>query len=64
MNPSIACSLTPRHFILKYIQNGRNLFIAFQVYTRHRVYEIQRMGLLFFKEQHMNFNTSEYERHL
>jgi hypothetical protein len=46
------------------MHGGRNLLTTFQVYTEHRVYEIQRSGLLYLKKQHMEFNIFQCERHM
>jgi hypothetical protein len=45
------------------IQNGQNVFTTFQVYTKHRIYEILRIGLLHLKVQ-LKFSTSQSDRYL
>lgn len=44
------------------IQSGRNILTTVQVHTKRRVYKVQRTGLLYLQEEHINFNTSQFER--
>jgi hypothetical protein len=47
--------------------SGHNLFTIIQMHTKkqeYHVYEIQRIGLLYLKEQLTKFSTSQCERYL